>query len=89
MEKLLVDKYFLEKLIDEVQTIEKISSYRSERIKNFIIEFLRKRSATAKEVSSVLHLSRNRCSEYLNLLEREGKLVSFRIGRKKYFKARI
>ena len=86
--KELVDKSFissLEKTIDFVRRKK-----RSDKIKSVIIKTIReKNKITAKELSDILHLSRNRCSEYLKSLEREGRLIGIIINRKKYYKLRV
>jgi len=84
----LIDENFLQGIIKKVETHRQSS--RKYKIREKIVEYIKTHGkATAKDLSEFLHLSRNRCSEYLVEMEREGKLIGIRVNGKKYYGLKI
>lgn len=61
-------------------------SLRKRNTKNkILVELSERGKLTALQLCKLINLSRNRCSEYLNELEREGIVKGIKIGRRKYY----
>ncbi len=65
------------------------SSVKSRKKKEIICFVKDVEKTTASKLSEKMDLSRTRCSEYLNEMEREGILTSEKEGRKKYYRLEI